>query len=31
MVTQGRTTGYAHPTTDFTIISYGNPEADVRK
>ena len=25
------TTGYAHPTIDFTIISCGIPEADVRK
>ena len=31
MVTLGRTTGYAHPTTDLTIFSCDMYEADVRK
>ena len=31
MVTLGRTNGYANPTTNFTIISRGIPETDVRK
>ena len=31
MVPYDRTTGYEHPTTDFTIISCHIPEAEVRK